>query len=76
MTFDGQGKYREPEFVSKQTIGPTALKFLNSDRLGTRYQNTIFMGDVNMGNLYNFKLNQDRTGLALSGPLEDKIANT
>ena len=34
MTFDGQGKYSDPEFVSTQTIGPTALKFLNSDKLG------------------------------------------
>lgn len=76
LTFDGQGKYRDPEFVSKQTIGPTALKFLGSDKLGTQYQNTIFMGDVNTGNLYNFKLNQDRTGLSLSGPLADKIADT
>ncbi len=74
LTFDGQGKYRDPEFVSKQTIGPTALKFLNSDKLGMQYQNTIFMGDVNTGNLYNFRLNQDRTGLALTGPLADKIA--
>ena len=53
-----------------------ALKFLGSDKLGTQYQNTIFMGDVNTGNLYNFKLNQDRAGLALSGPLADKIADT
>ena len=76
LTFGGQGKYRDPEFVSKQTIGPTALKFLSSDRLGTQYQNTIFMGDVNTGNLYNFKLNQERTGLSLSGSIADKIANT
>jgi aldose sugar dehydrogenase len=76
VTFDGNGKYRDPEFVSKQTIGPTALKFLGSDKLGTQYQNTIFMGDVNTGNLYNFKLNQDRTGLALTGPLTDKVADT
>ena len=34
------------------------------------------MGDVNTGNLYNFKLNQDRTGLALTGPLVGKIAHT
>ncbi len=26
--------------------------------------------------MYNFKLNEDRTGLALEGALEDKIANT
>ena len=34
------------------------------------------MGDVDNGNLYNFKLNEDRTALALEGPLADKIANT
>ena len=31
---------------------------------------------MNLGNLYNFKLNEDRTGLVLDGPLADKIANT
>src|SRR5919199_1307487 len=41
-----------------------------------QYENTIFMGDVDNGNLYNFKLNEDRTGLALEDPLEDKVANT
>ncbi|HZD35260.1 MAG TPA: PQQ-dependent sugar dehydrogenase [Nitrososphaeraceae archaeon] len=75
VTFNGEGKYRDPEFVSKQTIGPTALQFLSSDKLGTQYLNTMFMGDVNTGNLYNFRLNQDRTGLSLSGPLADKIAD-
>jgi len=35
----------------------------------------MFVGDVNTGNLYNFKLNEDRTGLLLSGPLEGKVAN-
>ena len=36
------------------------------------------MGDVDYGRLYNFKLNEDRTGLVLpsDGPLADKIANT
>ncbi len=35
------------------------------------------MGDVDYGRLYNFKLNEDRTGLLLlGGPLADKIANT
>jgi glucose/arabinose dehydrogenase len=35
----------------------------------------MFVGDVNTGNLYNFKLNEDRTGLLLSGPLEGKVAD-
>jgi hypothetical protein len=32
-------KYNDPEFVSEQPIGPTALKFLHSDKLGKQYQN-------------------------------------
>jgi glucose/arabinose dehydrogenase len=76
LTFDGKGVYRAPELAMLQTIAPTALRFLNSDKLGKQYENTIFMGDVDNGNLYNFKLNEDRTGLALDEPLADKIANT
>jgi aldose sugar dehydrogenase len=79
VSFGGKGVYRAPEFAWLQTIAPTALKFLNSDRLGKQYENTMFMGDVDYGRLYNFKLNEDRTGLAIppnSGPLADKIAST
>jgi aldose sugar dehydrogenase len=76
VTFVGNGIYRAPELATLQTIAPTAIKFLNSGKLGRQYENTIFMGDVDNGNLYNFKLNEDRTALALEGPLADKIANT
>ena len=75
VTFNGKGIYRDPEFVWKQPIGPTVLKFLNSDKLGKQYQNTIFVGDVDTGNLYNFKLNPQRTGLLLDGELADKVAD-
>ena len=71
VSYNGKGKYHDPQFVWRQTIGPTALKFLNSDRLGKQYENTIFSGDVNTGNLYNFKLNSDRTSLALNGGLAE-----
>jgi aldose sugar dehydrogenase len=76
VTFDGKGVYRAPELTMLQTIAPTALKFLNSDKLGRQYENTIFVGDVDYGSLYNFKLNEERTELVLAGPLTDKIANT
>jgi len=76
VTFDGKGKYHDPQFVWNRTVGPTALKFLNSDKLGKLYENTIFVGDVNTGNLYNFRLNADRTGFVLNGVLSDRIANT
>ena len=73
--FDGKGIYSDPEFTWSNTPGPTGIKFLNSDKLGTQYQNDIFVGDFHNGNLYHFKLNKDRTGLALDGPLADTIAN-
>jgi glucose/arabinose dehydrogenase len=76
INFDGKGIYRSPEFVWNQTVGPSALKFLNSDKIGKQYQNTMFVGDVNTGNLYNFKLNEDRTGLLLSGALQGKVVNS
>jgi len=76
LTFEGKGKYSDPEFVWKQPIGPTALKFLNSDRLGKQYENSMFVGDVDNGYLYNFRLNQDRTGLLLNGPLQDNTADS
>ncbi len=76
VNFDGKGHYNDPQFVWKQTVGPTALQFLNSAKLGKQYENTMFVGDVNTGNLYNFKLNANRTGLLLEGPLADHIADT
>ena len=36
----------------------------------------MFVGDVHAGNMYHFKLNQDRTELVLEPPLDDKIADT
>ncbi len=73
--FDGKGIYSDPKFTWSNTPGPTGIKFLNSDKLGTQYQNDMFVGDVHNGNLYHFKLNKDRTGLALDGALTDTIAN-
>jgi glucose/arabinose dehydrogenase len=76
VDFDGKGKYSDPEFEWRQTLGPTAIIFLHSDRLGTQYQNDIFVGSIVTGNIYHFDLNEDRTQLVLTGELEDKIAET
>ena len=75
LDFGGKAKYSAPEFSWFHVVGPTAIKFFNSNKLGTQYQNDIFVGDFHKGNLYHFDLNQSRTGLALDGPLADKIAN-
>lgn len=76
VDFGGKGKYSEPKFVWKYTVGPTALKFMTTDKLGKEYQNDMFVGDVNNGRIYHFKLDQNRTGLLLQGPLGDKVADT
>ena len=47
VDFGNKAKYRSPEFTWLQTDGPTALKFLNSDKLGKQYENSMFVGDVN-----------------------------
>jgi glucose/arabinose dehydrogenase len=76
VNFDGRGKYSEPEFIWNNTVGPTAIKFLNSDVYGKEYENDLFVGDNNNGYLYHFDLKRDRSGLILKGPLKDKIANS
>ena len=74
--FDGRGKYSKPEFTWWQTLGATALKFLSSNKLGVEYENDMFVGDVQFGNIYRFELTKDRKELALpDGPLSDKIAD-
>jgi aldose sugar dehydrogenase len=75
VDFSGKGKYNPPEFTWRESLGPTAIKFLNSDRLGIQYENDIFVGDISKGNLYHFDLNENRTGLVLEGSLVDKVAD-
>jgi glucose/arabinose dehydrogenase len=53
----------------------TALKFLNSTKLGQQYENNVFIGDINNGRIYRFELNEDRTDLKLDGALADRVAN-
>jgi Glucose / Sorbosone dehydrogenase len=75
LTFGKKGKYSDPEFVWTQPVGVTAIKFLNSSKLGKQYKNDMFVGDFHKGYLYDFNLNKKRTGLSLKGSLKDKIAN-
>jgi aldose sugar dehydrogenase len=55
--------YADPAFSWLTTIGVTDVEFLKSSKLGNRYANNIFVGDINNGNLYYFELNNARTGL-------------
>ena len=48
------------------TIGVTALKFLNSHRLGDQFANNMFVGDINNGLLYRFTLNEERDAIFIN----------
>ena len=76
VDFGGKGKYSSPEFTWRESLGPSAIKFLNSNKLGIQYENDIFVGDIDKGNLYHFDLNEDRTELVLEEPLVDKLADS
>jgi aldose sugar dehydrogenase len=72
--FEGKGKYSDPELDLGKHTAPTAITFLPSDTLGKQYQNQLFIGTTG-GIIFDFRLNEDRTGLVLTGSLEDKVSN-
>jgi glucose/arabinose dehydrogenase len=74
--FSGNGKYSPPKFIWKLPVGVTAIKFLDSNRYGTEYENDMFVGDFNNGRLYHFELNNDRTDLLFQdGSLRDRVVD-
>ncbi|MGE0390154.1 MAG: PQQ-dependent sugar dehydrogenase [Candidatus Nitrosocosmicus sp.] len=64
LVYFGKGSYAEPKLSWVTPIGITALKFLNSDKLGKQYQNNMFVGDINNGLLYRFILNDARDDIS------------
>jgi glucose/arabinose dehydrogenase len=69
--------YGDPKFSWFSPVGPTALVFLNSARLGVQYQNDLFVGDINNGNLYRFRINATRNGFDFISPgLADLVADS
>jgi aldose sugar dehydrogenase len=72
--FDRKGHYNPPEFIWVKTIAPTALLFLDSDKLGSNYKNDMFVGSADGGRIFHFDLNEKRDGLVLKDNLTDKIA--
>jgi aldose sugar dehydrogenase len=75
VSFDGKGKYSEPEFIWVPPVAPTAIQFLTSNKYGPLYENDLFVSDANTGTVYHFELNNDRTALQLNESLQDKIAS-
>ncbi len=65
VTFDERGHYEEPKLVWDRSTGLTAIVFLDSDKFGDEYKNDIFVGSVHNGQIYHFKLNDERNDLVL-----------
>jgi glucose/arabinose dehydrogenase len=68
VSFNGTGKYRDPEFTWIQKVVPTGLKFLTSNKLGDKYENDIFLGSFLNGKIYHFDLNKNRNHLIVPTP--------
>jgi glucose/arabinose dehydrogenase len=76
VNFNGRGQYSSPELTWDETVAPTAVAFLHSDKLGMQYEDDMFVGTVK-DRLLHFKLTEpDRTELILNGTLSDKVADT
>jgi len=73
--FGGKGTYRDPEFIWRDTIAPTSVLFVHTDKLGSKYKDNLFVGSVKNGTVFNFPLDDTRTHLVLTGPLSDKKAD-
>ena len=69
VNFPGS-KYADPVFSWVPSTGITDIEFLNSLKLGEKYANNIFVGDIGAetdGYLYSFQVNDDRTGITFDG---------
>ena len=62
VSFQGSN-YADPVLSWEQSRGITDLEFLKSDKLGKKYENNIFVGDITRGNLFFLAVNENRTGL-------------
>jgi glucose/arabinose dehydrogenase len=62
--------YTDSVFSWKNPIAVTDIEFMKSLALGEKYQNNIFVGDYNNGNLYYFEINTTRTGIKLDNNQE------
>jgi glucose/arabinose dehydrogenase len=75
IIFDG-ARYQDPVFSWYGPVGVTDIEFFNSTKLGDKYDDNLFVGDINNGNLYFFEVNRDRTGVTFQDPrLLDLVAD-
>ena len=67
--------YGDPKFTWEEVISPVGINFAKFKETNN-YDNSIFVGDCNNGNLYKFELNETRDGFKFSNPdLQDNLVN-
>ena len=72
----GDYVYADPKFSWQRTAAaPAGLTFVASGVM-SNYNDSLFVGDCNNGNIYRFTLNEKRDGFMFMDPtLSDKVAN-
>ncbi len=71
-------KYADPVFNWLPSLGITDIEFLNSSKLGDKYTNNIFVGDIGVltdGYLYFFEVNKDRTGIKFDNSSQARLTD-
>ena len=67
--------YGDPKFSWETPVAPTALAFAEFKEIDA-YNNALFVGDCNYGNLYKFELNRERNGFEFDTSfLKDNVVN-
>lgn len=68
-------EYSDPEFSWELTVAPTAIAFTPESSVFD-YHNSVFVGDFLNGFIYEFRLNENRTGFIFNNlQLKDLVAN-
>lgn len=68
-------EYSDPEFTWQKTVAPTSLIFVNSEKF-SNHQDNLLVADCQNGNIYEFKLNDERNGFVFeSKELQDNVFN-
>jgi aldose sugar dehydrogenase len=69
VSFPGSN-YSDPLFNWREPVGLADIEFFSSSKLGSKYTNNIFVGDLR-GNLYFFEVNQSRNGVKLDNASQE-----
>jgi hypothetical protein len=47
-----RASFEHPKIIWNKNLGPSAISFVNTSKLGKQYENDLFVGDINNDSLY------------------------